>query len=80
MPAANSAYKKVGGSMLFDSSLLSITFGSGGQERRGKCPPSYMPKTLSVILKRQTTKKATTKNDLPTPKNIIFVKWKKLVS
>jgi hypothetical protein len=44
--AYNTAYKKVGGSVLFDSSLLSITFGSGGQERWGKCPPSYMPKTL----------------------------------
>jgi hypothetical protein len=47
---ANTAYKKVGGSVQFDSSLLSITFGSGGQERGGKCPPSYMPKTLALIL------------------------------
>lgn len=47
----NTAYKKVGGSVLFDRSLLSIAFGSGGQERGGKCPPSYMPKTLVVTPK-----------------------------
>jgi hypothetical protein len=50
---ANTAYKKVGGSVQFDSLLLSITFGSGGQERRGKCPPSYMPKTLYTSIENR---------------------------
>jgi hypothetical protein len=47
---ANTAYKKVGGLVQFDKSLLSITFGNGGQEHGGKCPPSYMPKTLCVTI------------------------------
>jgi hypothetical protein len=59
MQGTHTAYKKVGGSVQFDSSLLSITFGSGGQGRGGKCPPSYMPKTLCLTLKDTTENKRT---------------------